>query len=50
MELRVPGLSSYEQTNSLKIHTFSSVVAVMGGPFPLRRSVDPVSLIFLINL
>ena len=50
MELWVPGSSSCEQTSSSKIDAFSSVVAVTGRPLPLRRSVDPVSLIFLIKL
>ena len=47
MELWVPGSSSCEQTSSSKIDAFSSVVAVTGGPLPLRRSVDPVpSILF----
>ena len=50
MELWVPGSSSCEQTSSSKIDVFSSVVAVMGRSLPLRRSVDPVSLICLIKL
>ena len=47
MELWVPSSSSCEQTSSSKIDAFSFVVAVTGRPLPLRRSVDPVSLIFL---
>ena len=50
MELWVPGSSSCEQTSSSKIDAFSSVVAVTGQLLPLRHSVDPVSLIFLIKL
>ena len=50
MELWVPGSSFCEQTKSSKIDAFSSVVAVKGRSLPLRRSVDPVSLIFLIKL
>ena len=50
MELWVPGSSSCEQTNSSKIDAFFSVVAVMGWSLPLQRSVDPVSMIFLIKL
>ena len=50
MELWVPGSSSCEQTTSSNINTFSFVVAITGWPLPLRRSVDPVSLIFLIQL
>ena len=50
MELGVPGSSSCEQTSSSKIDAFSSVVAVTGQLLPLRHSVDPVSLIFLIKL
>ena len=39
------------QTNKLlKNRRVFSVVAVTGRPLPLRRSVDPVSLIFLIKL
>ena len=39
------------RTNKLlKNWRVSSVVAVTGGPLPLRLSVDPVSLIFLIKL
>ena len=47
MELWVPGWPSCKQTSSSKIDAFSSVVAVTGRRLPLRRSVDPVSLIFL---
>ena len=50
MELWVPGSSFCEQTKSSKIDAFSSVVAVKGQSLPLRRSADPVSLIFLIKL
>ena len=50
MELWVSGSSSREQTSSSKIDAFSSVVVVTGRQLPLRRSVDPVSLIFLIRL
>ena len=50
MELWVPGSSSCEQTSSSKTDVFSSVVAVMGRLLPLRRSVDPVSLICFIKL
>ena len=50
MELWVPGSSSYKQSSSSKTDAFSSVVLVMGHPLPLRRSVNPVFLIFLIKL
>ena len=50
MELWVPGASSCEETSSSKIDAFSSVVVVTDCPLPLRCSVDPVSLIFLIKL
>ena len=49
MELWVPGSASCKQTRSSKIDAFSSVVAEMDRSLPLRRSVDPVSLIFLIR-
>ena len=42
------GSSSCEQTGSSKIDAFSSVVAVTGRLLPLRRSFDPVSLIFFL--
>ena len=50
MELWVPSSSSREQTSFSKIDAFYSVVAVTGQTLTLRRTVNPVSLIFLIKL